>query len=222
MKLKDHSTYPEFKHWCGQIANILHRLKFITNIIMDNLNDIEPSLVDVHIPNNSDNNYEKHGLIFSKYEKQTHLQYVKSEEESPNIITKYKPTSQAQSNMVEMAELHEEMKDDTLRKDKSISPEFSYSHEEKDEDAPPMPVESQPANNKDEAAVDPFIARDLEVEIYEVINSFDMEKYGEHMARFMIRQIGDFSMDESWVVLGIVMETLPFKLALEILYGEMA
>eukprot|EP01084_Bolivina_argentea_P238939 401481_1 len=95
MKLKDHSTYPEFKHWCGQIANILHRLKFITNIIMDNLNDIEPSLVDVHIPNNSDNNYEKHGLIFSKYEKQTHLQYVKSEEESPNIITKYKPTSQA-------------------------------------------------------------------------------------------------------------------------------
>eukprot|EP01084_Bolivina_argentea_P186911 322077_1 len=125
---------------------------------------------------------------------------------------------------VEMTEIKQEMKDDILNKDKSVSPEFSCSNDEEDDEdnSSHSSEEPEPSNNIDIAVVDPFIARDLEVEIYEVINSFDMLKYGEHMARFVIRQIEDFSMDESWVVLGIVMEALPFKLALEILYDEMA
>eukprot|EP01084_Bolivina_argentea_P173334 300212_1 len=119
--------------------------------------------------------------------------------------------------------LKKEAKDDILNTDKRVSRAFSYSNdEEEDEDSSSQsPEEPDPSNNIGVAVVDPFIERDLEVEIYEVINSFNMIQDGHYMARFVIQQIGDFSMDECWVVLGIVMEALPFKWALEILYEEM-
>eukprot|EP01083_Nonionella_stella_P111638 327607_1 len=69
--------------------------------------------------------------------------------------------------------------------------------------------------------VDPFISRDLETELSEVINAFDMIKYGQYMARFVINEIKEFGMDELWIILGVVMEAIPFQMAQDILYSEM-
>eukprot|EP01083_Nonionella_stella_P194258 716567_1 len=46
--------YLEFQHWCRQKSNILHRLKYITNTLMHNLMDIQPSLVELRIPHKDD------------------------------------------------------------------------------------------------------------------------------------------------------------------------
>eukprot|EP01084_Bolivina_argentea_P238648 400922_1 len=68
---------------------------------------------------------------------------------------------------------------------------------------------------------DPFIPRDLKIELYEVINSFDMVKYGENMAQLVINEIKEeFDMEQLWTILTIIMEGMPFSMALEILNRE--
>merc|ERR1712129_155529 len=78
MRLKDRTHYLEFEHWCGQRANILHRLKYITNVMVTNLSKIKPTLVDIRIPDvdNYGEDDDEHGLVFSEYEQNMHTQYV--------------------------------------------------------------------------------------------------------------------------------------------------
>eukprot|EP01084_Bolivina_argentea_P155922 271699_1 len=72
--------YLEFQHWCRQKSNILHRLKYITNTLMHNLMDIQPSLVAIRIPHKHDQpKFNSKSHIFSEYEQTKHLQYVERE-----------------------------------------------------------------------------------------------------------------------------------------------
>eukprot|EP01083_Nonionella_stella_P249178 861903_1 len=82
---------------------------------------------------------------------------------------------------------------------------------------------SQPGKKKKKhvTSADPFIARDLPMELSEIINSFDMIKYGSFMAQLVINEIKEeFDMEQLWIILGVVMEAVPFSMALEILNRE--
>merc|ERR1719295_1464690 len=92
VRLQTRSNVLEFSHFLRQISNVLHRLKFITGIVIDNLNKIKPCLVDIRAGQGS---HSEHGLIFSQSEQDTHLQHVEQENNLPRIL-KYSPTSQQQ------------------------------------------------------------------------------------------------------------------------------
>eukprot|EP01084_Bolivina_argentea_P155923 271700_1 len=78
--------YLEFQHWCRQKSNILHRLKYITNTLMHNLMDIQPSLVAIRIPHKHDQpKFNSKSHIFSEYEQTKHLQYVERESKLPKV-----------------------------------------------------------------------------------------------------------------------------------------
>eukprot|EP01083_Nonionella_stella_P141207 434585_1 len=80
--------------------------------------------------------------------------------------------------------------------------------------------DAQPTKKKKKIKVDPFISRDLEIELCEVINAFDMRRYGRHMAQFVINQMKEFEMAELWTILGVVMESIPFQVAEKLLHSE--
>ena len=72
--------YLEFQHWLRQKSNILHRLKYVTNKIVQNLNKIKPSLVSIRIPKEADQpKFSSSSLVFSQYERDKHLTYVERE-----------------------------------------------------------------------------------------------------------------------------------------------
>eukprot|EP01084_Bolivina_argentea_P107328 191897_1 len=107
-----------------------------------------------------------------KYEKYPNVTYDKMHSMINDATYDNMNTNETYDNdgveYVEMTEIKQEMKDDILNKDKSVSPEFSCSNDE--DNSSQSSEQPEPSNNKDIAVVDPFIARDLEVEIYEVIN----------------------------------------------------
>eukprot|EP01083_Nonionella_stella_P197140 724968_1 len=74
--------------------NILHRLTYITQILVDGITGIEecPSLVDIRVPPNQRKEYDASAksFIFSDYDKVTHLRYVERELDK---IKTYKPAS---------------------------------------------------------------------------------------------------------------------------------
>eukprot|EP01084_Bolivina_argentea_P166855 289660_1 len=69
---------------------------------------------------------------------------------------------------------------------------------------------------------DPFIHRNLNDELSEVIHAFNMIKYGKYMAKFIINEIREYNMEELWDALSVVMEAIPFPMGLEILHDQMA
>ena len=70
--------YLEFQHWMSHEANILHRLKYVTTKLMQNLIEVKKSLVDIRIPKAEDQpQFESDSLVFSEYEKNKHLEHVK-------------------------------------------------------------------------------------------------------------------------------------------------
>eukprot|EP01083_Nonionella_stella_P172930 594919_1 len=298
MRLKDRANYLEFTHFCGQSSNILHRLAYITHILVDEITKIKPSLVDIRVPpkQREEYNYRDKSFIFSDYDKKTHLQYVNNPSDEIEI---YKPASKqtkedhaeyekwlpiigptvnniAQTIRAEWPEKKEKKKHTSVRLGKSsiqagerinthsesersplmiplIQPHTSmeaielikevvtdeelktdidaaqspkHTHEEEDEeevddetDKKDTLKEVKPKKKK--ISIDPFISRDLETELYEVINAFDVMKYGLPMALFVIHEITEFAMDELWTILGVVMEAMPCQMAEMILYSKM-
>eukprot|EP01084_Bolivina_argentea_P093970 168961_1 len=74
---------------------------------------------------------------------------------------------------------------------------------------------------KHATSADPFIARNLKMELHEIINSFDMIEYGCFMAQLVIKEIKQkFDMEQLWTILGVVMEAMPFSMALDTLSRE--
>eukprot|EP01084_Bolivina_argentea_P186908 322073_1 len=95
------------------------------------------------------------------------------------------------------------------------------SDESGHEDNVGLPKNKKRSRKKRKKTVDPFIARDLKMEASEVINAFDMVKYGDSMAQLVINEIKEeFDMEQLWTILTIVMEAVPFSMALEILNRE--
>eukprot|EP01083_Nonionella_stella_P208736 757277_1 len=300
LRLKDRTHYLEFSHFCGQSSNILHRLAYITHILVDEITKIKPSLVDIRVPpkQREEYNYRDKSFIFSDYDKKTHLQYVNNPSDEIEI---YKPASKqtkedhaeyekyreilgpvvinlAQTIRKEWPEKKEKKKHTSIRLGKSsiqagerinthsesersplmiplIQPHTSmeaielikevvtdeelktdidaaqspkHTHEEEDEDEEEVDDETDKKDTQKEAkpkkkkiSIDPFISRDLETELYEVINAFDVMKYGLPMALFVIHEITEFAMDELWTILGVVMEAMPCQMAEMILYSKM-
>eukprot|EP01083_Nonionella_stella_P141205 434580_1 len=297
MRLKDRTNYLEFTHFCAQSSNILHRLAYITQILVDEITKIKPSLVDIRVPRKQREEYNARdeSFIFSDYDKVTHLQYVKRQfdpietykpaskqtkgddpaehekyreilgpvvadlallireewpekdkeskeeekEEQPSSRKKRKKKKKKQtqtelmrmnaesSPLIQTDTSHSvietpEMIDgdragtmDTMVQEEELKTDAIQEEEPKEEVAKPK------KKKKKKIRVDPFISRDLEIELVEVINAFDMIKYGQYMARFVINEIQEFGMDELWTILGVVMEAIPFHMAEMILYSEM-
>eukprot|EP01083_Nonionella_stella_P261013 889298_1 len=127
--------------------------------------------------------------------------------------------------------IHGEDRTDTMVEEEEVkidpiqirSRKRANDEEEEDEFIPQPKQLQEPESQKKRVniKVDPFISRDLETELSEVINAFDMIKYGQYMARFVINEIKEFRIHELWIVLGEVMETIPFRVAETILYVEM-
>eukprot|EP01084_Bolivina_argentea_P107329 191898_1 len=123
-----------------------------------------------------------------KYEKYPNVTYDKMHSMINDATYDNMNTNETYDNdgveYVEMTELKEEVKDDILNKDKSLSPALSYSHDDEDEDTPPQPY-TQPFDDP-QPFYDPFIARNLYAEISKVTNWFEVQSHGYHMAKFVI------------------------------------
>ncbi len=65
---------------------------------------------------------------------------------------------------------------------------------------------------------DPFLRRDLTREFQEVVQSFDLLQNGELMAQFIIQLLKKKQLPSLWQALGILLRTIPHKLALQILH----
>ena len=66
----------------------------------------------------------------------------------------------------------------------------------------------------------PFLSRDLSAELQEVVFSFDVVKYGRAMTKLVINEIREYSHEELWEVLTIIMEAVPFAMGMEMLKQE--
>eukprot|EP01084_Bolivina_argentea_P057969 105871_1 len=78
--------YYEFRRYCSIRYNLYHRLKYVTNIIVKNLqnkkyvedNDEDLSLIGIRIANKDDRpTYNLSGLLFSDYQKEVHSGNIK-------------------------------------------------------------------------------------------------------------------------------------------------
>eukprot|EP01084_Bolivina_argentea_P289726 497567_1 len=76
--------YHEFKGWCTIDANVFHRLKYVTNIIVKNLQNNkyggDNPLINIRIAQQDDRpTYKISSLLFTDYQKNTYFQYIKRE-----------------------------------------------------------------------------------------------------------------------------------------------
>eukprot|EP01083_Nonionella_stella_P172932 594922_1 len=262
LRLKDRTHYLEFSHFCGQSSNVLHRLSYITNTMVDELLEVKPSLIDIRVPRKQrdEYDYKQESFIFSDYDKSTHEQYVVRE---LDVIETYKPASKHAKLDSAEHEKYREILNPVIadivqdlrttwppgekepifdKKDTELVPlvvigaeeeekaplihlpftrQVRSSDEEDEEEEEFAAKEEESKADKIKNTIDPFISRDLKVELSEVINAFDMIQYGRPMARFVISQIKEYGMDELWTILGVVMEAIPFQMAQEILRSEM-
>eukprot|EP01083_Nonionella_stella_P305567 1066425_1 len=262
LRLKDRTHYLEFSHFCGQSSNVLHRLSYITNTMVDELLEVKPSLIDIRVPRKQrdEYDYKQESFIFSDYDKSTHEQYVVRE---LDVIETYKPASKHAKLDSAEHEKYREILNPVIadivqdlrttwppgekepifdKKDTELVPlvvigaeeeekaplihlpftrQVRSSDEEDEEEEELEAKEEESKADKIKNTIDPFISRDLKVELSEVINAFDMIQYGRPMARFVISQIKEYGMDELWTILGVVMEAIPFQMAQEILRSEM-
>ena len=91
------NTFYEFKRWCSLGYNLLHRLKYLTNVIIKMLESSEMgqddySLLTIRIPSKNDRpKFSGISLIFSDYEATVHQSFVKSNE-VPSVFD-YQPPS---------------------------------------------------------------------------------------------------------------------------------
>eukprot|EP01084_Bolivina_argentea_P057968 105869_1 len=76
--------YYEFRRYCSIRYNLYHRLKYVTNVLVKNLQNSEYGgnvpLVNIRIPNEKDRpTYNLSGLLFCDYQREVHREYVQHE-----------------------------------------------------------------------------------------------------------------------------------------------
>ena len=79
-------AYHQFKKWCNSKCNVIKRLKYITNIIVKNLQNKKYggnlSLISIRIRQKKDRpKYRISSLLFTDYQKATYYRYLKKEVE---------------------------------------------------------------------------------------------------------------------------------------------
>ena len=67
---------------------------------------------------------------------------------------------------------------------------------------------------------DPFILRDIDYEFIEICQLFNLNKYGENIAKFIIKLLTRKQLLALWKSLGIILEYMPFEKSRYILLSE--
>eukprot|EP01084_Bolivina_argentea_P046585 85797_1 len=80
--------YQEFKAWCQVDENIMHRLKYITFLLIGKLAQCSPSIIDLRIPSAEDQpSFAGDSYIFlNDYMRNTHLSFCQNYESEPDDI----------------------------------------------------------------------------------------------------------------------------------------
>eukprot|EP01083_Nonionella_stella_P210878 763015_1 len=154
-----------FKTWCTSRVNILHRLKYVSGTIVNQLNS------DANIVFN----------IFSDYQKESHLQFIRRK------TWTYDNTNAGNDIRQSMDLGHRK-------------PKLLYKHSE----------ESIPCR-------DLYISRNIEQELFESLQAFDLMKYGDQLTRFMMHKLAREAKESHYVVLGHLFYSLPDPIAIQIL-----
>eukprot|EP01083_Nonionella_stella_P314177 1130828_1 len=185
--------YQEFQVWCNDWRNIQHRLRMLSFIICKHLNECNPSIIAIRIPNVSDRlpQYDINSSVFlNGYIKRVHLE---------NCVQKRR-------DLVDVNVRNERIRDIAQKKD--------VYH----------PTELRRARNSGlislhEVALtqifnrDPFMSRDVDFELEQICQSFDLLEYGVEMGFVLIKLLARKQVESLWSALGIVLEYMPYEKA---------
>ena len=85
-KIDEEAGYQEFKAWCQVNENIMHRLKYITFLIIKKLSECAPSIIDLRIPQKNDQpTFDGDSYIFlNDYMKKTHIDFCQNFANEPD------------------------------------------------------------------------------------------------------------------------------------------
>eukprot|EP01083_Nonionella_stella_P127007 384693_1 len=236
-----YDRYYQFKMWCKVHYNLLHRLKYITNIIIKNLLNRggKISLYHVRMMDNPDDipTFSCKSRIFSDYQRTTHIQFVTSQEKErlPTYETRIvRDISVTLNKTNTMDSINNEYKAccigcccckhaanyenlTSYDEDALIDPEgeelvrITSNHSHRN------------MKNTTQCRIrcnDPFLNRDLDIELMETLQSFDLLKYGVPLALFIIEQLKKQMIPTYWKILGALMNILPSQLAISALKNK--
>eukprot|EP01084_Bolivina_argentea_P174601 302416_1 len=184
------NSYYLFIAWCVQKPNILHRLKYVTNIMVKTLqsDEYQPSLINIRIPTEEDRpELNSQSLVFSEYQYQVHKRCVKRK---PTTIIYDK------SDIDDIDEHDENKLNKNPRTFKILeSDELSKSE------------------NKRYRIIDPFLSRNIDDELLAAFQSFNLMQYGKQLGLFIIHQLKQEDKSAYWKVLGVLLKTPPYPIS---------
>ena len=233
----DYVGYQEFQVWCENWRNIQHRLRYLTFVICDYFYKCSPSMVAIRIPieQHRIEQYRTESIAFlNGYMARVHILNYKQEKIDLNNI------NEAQVKLKKIAQDYLKSKS-SKKLSKSIhggigpgsllplrtnlsskqSKSSQWSQVLKDTRARRV---IQGNSSKRMAKLsqrnrirDPFMKRDLNFELEQICQSFDLLEYGVEMATFLIKLLKRKQLDALWSALGIVLEYMPYEFARHIL-----
>eukprot|EP01084_Bolivina_argentea_P057953 105838_1 len=206
------NPYYLFISWCVQKPNILHRLKYVTNIMITTLqnDEYQPSLINIRIPNDEDQPaLNSESVVFSDYQHQVHIQCV---ERKPTTIIHDKSDI---NDVDEGDEIKLNEEPPTMKQSKSRP--FKMESKEITVDAGTFVPKS---DTKRYRISDPFLSRNIDNELLATFQSFNLMEYGKPLGLFIISQLRQEDNSAYWKVLGALLTTLPYPISKEIIHSE--
>ena len=189
----EYRGYQEFQVWCNDWRNIQHRLRYLSFIVCKKLDECEPSIVEIRIPNPNDRikQYESKSFVFlNGYIEKTHIENCKIKEKHLSQILSKSRQIKSLGNLSQRI-LHKAQESKIIDREKSSS-----------------------------RMRDPFLTRHLDFELEQICQSFDLLKHGVDIAIFLIKLLARKQSESLWSALGIVLEYMPYEKARYVLSEE--
>eukprot|EP01083_Nonionella_stella_P040725 110414_1 len=228
---EEYVGYREFQVWCENWRNIQHRLRYITFVVCDYFYACSPSMVEIRIPDKAHRieQYECTSIVFlNGYMKHVHLANCGEDQKDLNSIRE----AHAQLNSI-AAELTGNKRKTlvalnarrSLMNQKSKSADWNAVLADREAQRVIQGNSSTAlfgARASSTRIRDPFMKRDLDFELEQICQSFDLLEYGTEIATFLIKLLKRKQLDALWKALGIVLEHVPYEYARHILERDQA
>eukprot|EP01083_Nonionella_stella_P216295 777687_1 len=223
--------YYAFHKWCGVEFNVLHRLKYVTNIMVKNLQRTKyggnTPLISVHLPRKTDRpKYNISSVLFSGYQRSIHYKYVAKDQFNIEEITANTPKIEEVEPSKKCCCCNGIWRNVCLSKccDRSACDELGYSlvpNTAALEDSYDHHVHTTRKSHQHMAHEDhhnpndPFVARDIDRELCDTLHAFNLFVYGKPMVKCIVHQIQKQDHSSYWKVLDKVLNALPYSVAID-------
>ena len=195
--ISQHHPLYAFQTWCRTKVNILHRLKYVTKIIMNTLTS----------------NANCQNTIFSQYQKDSHLEFIKRKDWTYKVDAQFDKNRNVSFGRDQVSVSFKKQDLNQTNTRLRTSPIAKRKKKRSKSIA-------QRGGAKRRKKFDLYIRRDIDEELFESFMSFDLMKFGEPLTRFMINKLKTQAglRDSQYLVLGQLFYSLPDPVGIEILW----